>query len=99
MTINQVGIAGTLESSDVMVTMEPNREEGLAIDVSSTVEKQFGREIRRVIGETLETLDIRRAKVTVVDRGALNCAIRARLKTAAYRASGETNDQWGGDQA
>jgi citrate lyase subunit gamma (acyl carrier protein) len=86
MEIQKTGLAGTLESSDIMITLEPNVG-GVAIEVSSVVEKQFGQEIRRVISETLTELGVTQAKVTAVDKGALDCAIRARVKTAAYRAS------------
>ena len=96
MTIKTVGLAGTMESSDIMITLEPNGAEGLAIELDSSVEKQFGREIRRVIEETLLELGVDNAKVAAVDKGALDCAIRARVKTAAYRASGEQPRGWGG---
>ncbi|WP_312645393.1 citrate lyase acyl carrier protein [Hydrogenoanaerobacterium sp.] len=97
MRIKNVALAGTMESSDIMVTLEPNETDGLVVELDSTVEKQFGREIRRVIGETLLELGVDNAKVTAVDKGALDCAIRARVKTAAYRASGETPCCWGGE--
>ena len=83
-----------MESSDIMITLEPNSG-GIAIEVSSIVEKQFGQEIRRVISETLAELGVKQAKVTAVDKGALDCAIRARVKTAVYRASGcGTPPEW-----
>ena len=86
MEIIKTSIAGTMESSDIMITLEP-KAGGLEIEVQSIVEKQFGREIRRVISETLTELGITQAKVTAVDKGALDCAIRARVKTAVYRAA------------
>lgn len=94
MEIKQVGLAGTLESSDIMITLEPGAG-ALEIELDSTVEKQYGREIRRVIGETLAELGIAAARVTAVDKGALDCAIRARVRTAAYRACGVQSYDWG----
>ena len=96
MIIKTTGSSGTLESSDIMVTLEPRAGGGVEIELTSSVEKQFGKEIRRVIGETLRELGVENARVTAVDRGALDCAIKARVKTAAYRASGETDYRWGG---
>lgn len=95
MEIKQVGLAGTMESSDIMITLEPNADGCLAIDLDSTVEKQFGREIRAVIRDTLQDLGVDSAKVTAVDKGALDCAIRARVRTAAYRAGSVTDYNWG----
>lgn len=96
MEIKTTAIAGTMESSDIMVTLDPCAGDGIQIDLNSSVEKQFGDEIRSVIRETLEQLGILDARVTAVDKGALDCAIRARVKTAAYRASGATSFSWGG---
>ena len=53
----KTGMADTLESSDIMVTIEPNPEPGLVIYLQSTVEKQFGNQIRKVINDTLASLD------------------------------------------
>jgi citrate lyase subunit gamma (acyl carrier protein) len=92
--ITKTAVAGTLESSDVMITVEPNSAE-LVIDLQSIVEKQFGREIRRVIAETLAELGVTQGKITAVDKGALDCAIRARVKTAVCRSAGEdVRYQW-----
>lgn len=95
MQIKQTGLAGTLESSDVMITLEPGMQ-GVEIELDSTVEKQFGEDIRRVITETLAELEIQSAHVIAVDKGALDCAIRARVRTAAYRAAGSEEYRWGG---
>jgi len=79
--------AGTLESSDVFVTLEP--ASGLEIEIDSVVEKQFGEAIRRVAEETLNELDIQEGRLSIVDRGALDCVIRARVETAVLRGKGE----------
>lgn len=95
MDLQKPSVAGTMESSDIMITLEPGGN-GIEIDLNSTVEKQFGREIRNVIRETLEELEVTNAKVTAVDKGALDCAVRARVKTAACRAAGVDTYDWGG---
>ncbi len=86
--IIQRATAGTLESSDVFVTLEPNAS-GLEIDIDSVVEKQFGESIRRTVEEVLSDLQVQDAKLSVVDRGALDCVIRARVETAVLRGKGE----------
>lgn len=81
-------VAGTLESSDVYVELEPN-DSGVVINIDSVVLNQFGEDIRRVVGEVLQEQEIADAKVSVMDRGALDCVIRARVETAIVRGKGE----------
>jgi citrate lyase subunit gamma (acyl carrier protein) len=93
MDITKTSVAGTLESSDIMITVEA-AQSGIAIDLESIVAKQFGSEIRRAITETLAELGVKNAKVRAIDKGALDCTIRARVKTAAFRASGVEYSEW-----
>ncbi|MBR4775312.1 MAG: citrate lyase acyl carrier protein [Bacteroidales bacterium] len=83
-------VAGTLESGDIMITIGPGK--GLEVNLQSSVEAQFGRQIRAVITETLQGLGIEDARVDAVDKGALDCTIRARVTAAAVRATGK--DVW-----
>ncbi len=96
MEIKKAAVAGTLESSDCMVTVEPGEGE-ITLDLDSAVIRQYGKQIRKVIGETLKRLDVTSAKVTVVDKGALDCTIKARVECAVYR-SADVRDglPWGG---
>lgn len=91
MEINNA-MAGTLESGDIMVQIGPAESKGIHIDLDSTVAAQFGGTIRKVITETLEGLDIHDADIKAVDKGALDCTIRARVTAAAVRATGR--DVW-----
>jgi len=86
-TLKTVGIAGTLESSDAMITVEPANEGGIVIDVSSSVKRQFGRQITETVLNTIKELGVENASVKVVDKGALNYALIARTKAAVYRAA------------
>ena len=81
-------VAGTLESSDVYVEIEPN-DSGIIIDIDSVVANQFGEDIRRAASEVLAEQGVANAKVKLVDRGALDCVIRARVETAIVRSKGE----------
>ena len=80
--------AGTLESSDAYVELEPGAGE-IEIELDSVVEGQFGAQIRRVVAEVLDEQGVGSARVKLVDRGALVCVIRARVETAVARAKGE----------
>jgi citrate lyase subunit gamma (acyl carrier protein) len=96
MEIKKTAIAGTLESSDCMVTVEPGGGR-IELELSSVVIRQFGAQIRRVIFETLERLEVTEGRLTVVDKGALDCTIKARVECAVYRSCGITeNIPWGG---
>ena len=85
MEILKSASAGTLESSDCMVTVEPG--EGITLDLSSSVMNQYGRQIKAAVLETLERLDVKNANVTVVDKGALECTLKARVECAVFRSS------------
>ena len=96
MEILKTAVAGTLESSDCMVTVEP-AQSGLEIELESAVIRQYGRQIRKVTQETLERLDVRNARVSIVDKGALDCTIKARVECAVMRAAEyEGRINWGG---
>ncbi|MBQ9639009.1 MAG: citrate lyase acyl carrier protein [Bacteroidales bacterium] len=84
--------AGTLESGDIMVQISPSTEAGLHIDLNSTVAYQFGEQIKKVVSETLTEMGVTTADVKVIDKGALDCTIRARVTAAAVRATGK--DVW-----
>ena len=79
--------AGTMESSDAYVEIEPAAS--LDIQLESVVQEQFGDEICRVVREVLEEGGVNAANVRVVDRGALECVIRARVETAILRGKGD----------
>lgn len=80
--------AGTLESSDAYVELEPH-EGGLVIELESVVKRQFGESILKSAKEVLAEQGVTSAKLIITDRGALDCVIRARVETAIARAKGE----------
>lgn len=87
MQIRRKATAGTMQSSDLMVVVEPS--DTLRIDVESTVKKQFEHLIRAQITATLKVLDVATGHIQVSDRGALDYAIAARVEAAVQRASKE----------
>ncbi len=96
MEILKSAAAGTLESSDCMVTVEPG--EGISLDLTSSVMNQYGRQIKATVLETLDRLDVKNANVTVVDKGALECTLKARVECAVLRScdASSANIPWGG---
>ena len=97
MEILKPAIAGTLESSDVQVAVEPI-EEGVELYLESSVMNQYGRQIKNTVLETLERLGVDNVRVTVLDKGALDCTIKARGECAVFRSCGasDANIPWGG---
>ncbi|AGM98176.1 citrate lyase acyl carrier protein [Streptococcus iniae] len=93
MDIKQTAVAGSLESSDIMITISPSSH-GIQINLESSVEKQFGNRIRQVIEQSLINLGVDNVEVQAVDKGALDCTIKARTIAAAYRASGNDHYNW-----
>ncbi len=86
--IIKLATAGTDEKSDAVITIEPN-ENGLDLEIKSVVFNQFGPAIEASVREVLQDLGVQNAKVTVADRGALDCVLRARVETAVLRGKGE----------
>jgi len=87
MQIRRKASAGTMQSSDLMVEVEPAAT--LRIEIESTVKKQFEQLIRARIEQPLARLGVRSGHIKVTDRGALDYAIEARVEAALLRAAKE----------
>ncbi len=85
MQIKRKASAGTTQSSDLMVVVEP--ADRLLVEIESTVKKQFEHLIRARIQEPVARLGITAGRITVTDRGALDYAIDARVEAALRRAT------------
>lgn len=88
MIIKTKASAGTMESSDAYVEIEPC-DSGLNIEIESVVLKQFGEKIKLAVSDVMREQGVENASVRVMDRGALECVIRARVETAVLRGKGE----------
>ena len=86
MEIKNRASAGTMESSDVYVEIEP--AQSLTVELESVVLGQFGQQIEAVVRDVLREQGVENAAVRVVDRGALECVLRARVETAVLRGKG-----------
>ena len=92
MKLKKEAMAGTLESNDILITVDNG--EGITIELESSVKKQFGKQIEKVIRETLEELNVENVKLTAVDKGALDYTIKARVEVACFRAAESTEYNW-----
>lgn len=86
-TIKNV-VAGTLESSDIQISISSNTSDQNQIILESQVSHLYGAEIERVIRSILSKHHLQGVLVKAIDKGALNCTIVARMETAIYRATG-----------
>ncbi|MFA6627058.1 MAG: citrate lyase acyl carrier protein [Bacilli bacterium] len=77
------GIAGTIESNDVKITVE--EAEDLEIVIESIVLEFYGDQIKKVVEDTLNEREITHLHVLVQDKGALDYTIKSRLITAIER--------------
>ena len=87
MKLANKGRAGTLESGDILIEVEPTPGE-TDIFLRSSVISLYGQQIRTVMLQTLDELKLQGVLITAQDKGALDCTIRARLLTAVARAGG-----------
>ena len=96
MEIKKPAVAGTLESSDCQVTVEPGNGK-VDFSLESAVIHQFGNQIKKVTLETLKDLGIDNVRISIVDKGALDCTIKARIEGAVFRTVDQyDNIPWGG---
>lgn len=84
MQIVKPASAGTMESSDAYVEIEPTKD-GICVQLDSVVIEQFGDAIEQTVREVLKEHAVENVKVRIMDRGALDCVIRARVETAVLR--------------
>ena len=84
MKIVKCASAGTMESSDAYVEIEP--ADKVSVQLESVVQAQFGDAILAVANEVLQEQGVEGATVRITDRGALECVLRARLETALLRS-------------
>ena len=96
MEIQKAAMAGTLESSDAQVTVMPGK--GIELTLESSVMNQYGRQIKATVLDVLAGLGVKDCKIKVIDKGALDCTLKARVECAVFRSNGCSTDNvpWGG---
>ena len=87
MEIKNKATAGSLESSDVQVLVEPNQG-GIKLEIESLVFNQFGEEIERTVRQVLDDFKVSNINIQINDKGAVDYVIKARVETALKRAEG-----------
>jgi citrate lyase subunit gamma (acyl carrier protein) len=81
--------SGSLESSDILITLAPPKKKGIIIKLKSDIQEQFGEAIVSKIENTLKKLGIEDVICYAEDKGALDFTIIARVEAAVYSAKKE----------
>ena len=81
----KVGVAGSKESNDCLVTVKESNETKIVIE--SVVAAFFYDQIKATVEETLKEMEVKNVFVTVEDKGALDYTIKSRLISAIKRMS------------
>ena len=79
------GVAGSLESSDVMVVVEESSENGISIELDGVDKARFRTDITSIAKGIAQRKGVNGIKITINDRGAINATIAARVETAIER--------------
>lgn len=89
--IARTASAGTVESSDCLVTVSPS--EIFLFEYSGPNSTAFKKRTDTLVRTTLEQYGIKQASITIQDQGALEMTVRARLAVALERAAETTNEE------
>lgn len=87
MTIKSTAQAGSFESSDILVLVEP--AEGRKIELDSSVYMEYKESILEDIVNVLDRYDVSDIRLIAKDKGALGVTITSRVETALLRAAGQ----------
>ena len=79
--------AGTMESSDLLITVAPGDVGcGIQMTLESPMKIQYGDQIKAAVKAALAEFALTDVAVDINDKGALDCTIHARVRTAVERA-------------
>ena len=95
MKITTSAAAGTMESGDILIEIEPCEQRQVEIVLKSSVANEFGKQIVSTIRSAVEEFGLESAVINAVDKGALDCTIRARVFAACQRATATSEFDWG----
>lgn len=92
MSTVSAGHRGPDVRSDLWVGLELRDSGGVEINIKSKVDFMYGEANRKLALDTLKTLAVQHARVTIEDTGALPFVIMARIEAAVRRAEGHDRD-------
>ncbi len=87
MRIKKPAQAGRRDTSDLLVEVEPIEGNGIEIVLESSVKRLFGERIKEVAEGTIKRLGYEGVRCKIIDDGALDYVIQARIEAALMRAT------------
>jgi citrate lyase subunit beta/citryl-CoA lyase len=90
--IAKAGNLGDKTRSDCEVTIELTKSNGIEIDLKSKVDVLYGNSIIKLINNVLAHFEIKNAKITMIDKGALPFVLAARLEAAITQILSTKNE-------
>ena len=84
MVIKKMAIAGTLESSDAYVKVEP--ADTLEVEIVGRIYLNFKEQFDKVVNDTIAEFNVVKGKFYVEDRGANDITIASRIRQAISRS-------------
>jgi citrate lyase subunit beta/citryl-CoA lyase len=88
----KAGNLGDKTRSDCEVTIELTKSNGIEIDLKSKVDVLYGNSIIKLINNVLAHFEIKNAKITMIDKGALPFVLAARLEAAITQILSTKNE-------
>lgn len=86
--IKKEATVGFSEKNDALVTITPlNDGKGVTVELTSSVQKQYGAHIEQLIVATVKELGYTDVHVKVIDKGAWDYALKARIAAALDRGA------------
>lgn len=87
-TIQKEASVGFEETNDAFVTVSPLAAgEGITVDLLSSVKRQYGEYLESLIMAVVEELGYTDVHIKVVDKGAWDYALKARIAAALERGN------------
>ena len=83
----RASVGNAKQNADCVIEIKP-RSKGVKINLDSLVKNQYGDAIKRAVKSELKKQDVEAAEITIIDRGAIDPVLRARLECVIKRGRG-----------
>ena len=85
-TIQKEASVGFEETNDALVTVSPLAEgQGITVELASSVKRQYGKHLETLVVATVKAAGYTDVHVKVLDKGAWDYALQARVVAALNR--------------
>lgn len=87
--IKKIVTVGFEETNDALITVSPQPGLGITIELISTVQRQYGEHLEALIQKTVKEAGYTDVHVKVLDKGAWDYTLHARVMAALNRGAVE----------